>query len=131
MQRIGKVKFIKADKSIFYETVKQRVENYFKEHNLSKHANGTMKLKSVILLLSYIAPFLYILFIQPHIFVSMMLWVLMGISLAGIGMSVMHDANHGAYSSNKNVNTWMGHTLNLLGGAVFNWKLQHNILHHT
>ena len=25
----------------------------------------------------------------------------------------------------------MGATLNLCGGAVFNWKLQHNILHHT
>jgi linoleoyl-CoA desaturase len=25
----------------------------------------------------------------------------------------------------------MGHSLNLVGGSVFNWKLQHNILHHT
>lgn len=25
----------------------------------------------------------------------------------------------------------MGYSLNLLGGSVFNWKLQHNILHHT
>lgn len=25
----------------------------------------------------------------------------------------------------------LGHTLNLVGGSVFNWKLQHNVLHHT
>jgi linoleoyl-CoA desaturase len=43
----------------------------------------------------------------------------------------MHDANHGAYSSNQNVNYWLGHTLNLMGGSVFNWKLQHNVMHHT
>jgi linoleoyl-CoA desaturase len=43
----------------------------------------------------------------------------------------MHDANHGAYSSSHKVNYWLGHTLNLLGGSVFNWKLQHNLLHHT
>jgi linoleoyl-CoA desaturase len=61
----------------------------------------------------------------------MLFWFIMGLSLAGIGMSVMHDANHSAYSSNKTINFLMGHTLNLVGGSVFNWKLQHNILHHT
>ncbi len=61
----------------------------------------------------------------------MVLWLLMGFGLAGVGMSIMHDANHGAYSENKTVNYIMGHTLNMVGGSVFNWKLQHNILHHT
>jgi linoleoyl-CoA desaturase len=42
----------------------------------------------------------------------------MGFALAGIGMSVMHEANHGAYSSNSKVNKFLGHTLNLLGGSV-------------
>jgi linoleoyl-CoA desaturase len=55
----------------------------------------------------------------------------MGLGLAGIGMSVMHDANHSAYSSNKRINFLIGHTLNLIGGHVENWKMQHNILHHT
>jgi linoleoyl-CoA desaturase len=55
----------------------------------------------------------------------------MGVGVAGLGMSVMHDANHGAYSSNKTVNYLMAHVLNLLGGSTVNWKLQHNILHHT
>jgi linoleoyl-CoA desaturase len=55
----------------------------------------------------------------------------MGLSKAGVGMSVMHDANHGSYSKNSRVNYWLGLTLNLLGGSVFNWKMQHNILHHT
>ncbi|MFN0275193.1 MAG: fatty acid desaturase family protein [Chitinophagales bacterium] len=88
-------------------------------------------MKSVILLAGYIIPFLVILLFQPAFLYSLGLWFVMGICLAGIGMSVMHDANHGAYSANKTVNTWMGYTLNLLGGTVFNWKLQHNILHHT
>jgi linoleoyl-CoA desaturase len=55
----------------------------------------------------------------------------MGIAVAGLGMSVMHDANHGAYSSNKTINFLMAHVLNLLGGNTDNWRLQHNILHHT
>ena len=60
-----------------------------------------------------------------------MLWSIMGLSVAGIGMSVMHDANHGSYSPSSRVNYWLGLTINLLGASVNNWKLQHNILHHT
>ena len=31
-------------------------------------------------------------------------WILMGLGMAGIGMSVMHDANHGSYSKKKSIN---------------------------
>jgi linoleoyl-CoA desaturase len=55
----------------------------------------------------------------------------MGVAMAGVGMSIMHDANHGAFSSNPKINTFLGYSLNLLGGAVSNWKWQHNNLHHT
>ncbi|HEY5692596.1 MAG TPA: acyl-CoA desaturase [Cyclobacteriaceae bacterium] len=55
----------------------------------------------------------------------------MGIGLAGIGMSVMHDANHGAYSKKPWLNDLIGYSLNLVGGNAFNWKVQHNVLHHT
>jgi linoleoyl-CoA desaturase len=43
----------------------------------------------------------------------------------------MHDANHGAFSKKQKINDWIGQSINLLGGSVYNWKLQHNILHHT
>jgi linoleoyl-CoA desaturase len=55
----------------------------------------------------------------------------MGLGLAGIGLSVMHDANHGAYSRKKWVNNLIGYSLNFLGGSSFNWKIQHNVLHHS
>jgi linoleoyl-CoA desaturase len=43
----------------------------------------------------------------------------------------MHDSNHGAYSENKVVNQFLGSVLNILGGYSRNWRIQHNILHHT
>jgi linoleoyl-CoA desaturase len=46
-------------------------------------------------------------------------------------MSVMHDANHGAYSANERINRIIGYTLNAIGGTELNWKVQHNMLHHT
>jgi len=55
----------------------------------------------------------------------------MGFGVTGIGASVMHDSCHSAYSKNETVNKMLGGTLNLLGGYAKNWKIQHNILHHT
>lgn len=57
--------------------------------------------------------------------------VIMSIGLAGIGLSVMHDANHGAYSKKMWLNNTIGYSLNLVGANAFNWKMQHNVLHHT
>jgi linoleoyl-CoA desaturase len=127
------VRFIDRDKdkTQFFATLRKRVDNYFKENNISKHYNAAMVIKTVVLLTAYLLPFAALLIFQPSFGISMAIWTLMGFSLAGIGMSVMHDANHGAYSSSHKVNLWLGHTLNLLGGSVFNWKLQHNLLHHT
>lgn len=127
----GKVKFVSKDKSQFFPTLKQRVDEYFVTNHISKHANAAMVLKTVIMLSGYIVPFILLLALTPSFGVSLLLWLLMGVCLAGNGMSVMHDANHGAYSSNKYVNMAVGHSLNILGGLVHNWKLQHNILHHT
>jgi linoleoyl-CoA desaturase len=55
----------------------------------------------------------------------------MGLGLAGIGMSVMHDANHDAYSSNPFINKLVAQSLTIVGGDNRNWRTQHNILHHT
>jgi len=55
----------------------------------------------------------------------------MSFGVAGIGLSVMHDANHGAYSSKSWINGLFGYSLNLVGANAFNWKVQHNVMHHT
>ncbi len=127
----GTVKFISKEKTNFFEVLRSRVDAYFEENNISKHANSTMVIKTIVLLSGYLIPFALMLIFHPSFWECMGLWAIMGISIAGIGMSIMHDANHGAYSESNTVNYWLGHTLNLIGGSVSNWKFQHNILHHT
>ncbi len=51
--------------------------------------------------------------------------------MAGIGMGVMHDANHGAYTRRPAWGKMLAHTLDFLGCSSEIWKLQHNVLHHT
>ena len=59
------------------------------------------------------------------------MWALMGFGMSGIGLAVMHDANHGAYSKNKKLNKYIGYVMNFIGASAFNWKIQHNVLHHS
>ncbi len=77
-------------------------------------------------------PILIILTIPFHqTWLLFMLYVISGIGMAGIGMGVMHDANHGSYSKNRMVNKILGLTLNMVGANASMWKLQHNVLHHS
>ncbi len=116
----------------FYSELKKRVDAYFKENNISKYGNLNMYLKTVFMLSLYIIPYFLITF---SAFESKLMWWLfsgvMGMAMAGIGLCVMHDANHGSYSKNKNLNNFLGLTLNFLGGHATNWKIQHNVIHHT
>jgi linoleoyl-CoA desaturase len=116
----------------FFSTLNKRVNEYFKTNGISKHANLTMVLKTIFMLCLYLIPYtLVITGVFNSLGALFILCVLMGLGVAGIGLSVMHDANHGAYSNKLWVNNALGFTLNLIGGNSFNWKVQHNVLHHT
>src|ERR1043166_9601240 len=90
-----------------------------------------MVLKSVVMLTPYFAPVVRILTIRMSGWVIFPLSVLMGLGMAGTGMSVMHDAAHGSFSKKTWLNKLFGATIYFIGGNTFNWRVQHNILHHT
>jgi linoleoyl-CoA desaturase len=116
----------------FVHTLNQRVNDYFKSNNISRHANLEMKVKTFTMFAIYFVPyFLMITGVVSNIWVMLALCLAMGMGIAGIGLSVMHDANHGGYSKKPWVNNLLGFSLNLVGGNAFNWKVQHNVLHHT
>lgn len=115
----------------FVFILRKRVNNHFKENNLSTKANVAMVLKTVVLMNLYLIPFLLILVMDLNVLTGFLLSALMGLGIAGVGMSVMHDACHGAYSKKEWVNNLLSGTLYLLGSNVLNWKIQHNVLHHS
>lgn len=126
-----KIKFANIDKTQFYSVLKERVDNYFIENKISQHANFTMVFKTIVMLSLYFVPYILIM-TQGYSILGMWLCSLvMGLGLAGIGMSVMHDANHDAYSANPFFNKLFSMSLSIVGGDNKNWKTQHNVLHHT
>lgn len=131
MSQFQPLRFAKA-RPDFSSTLNKRVNDYFNTRGLCRHADTNMKAKTVFMLSLYIVPYLLMVsgwFVSPWAMLG--LCVLMGTGLAGIGLSVMHDACHGSYSNNPQVNKWLGYTLNMMGATAFNWKIQHNVLHHT
>lgn len=56
---------------------------------------------------------------------------LLVVSLLALATSVMHDANHGAFSRSRRVNHLLGYTLDLLGGSSWLWRFRHNVEHHA
>jgi len=128
-----KIKFASPDTSQrdFSLALRRNVNAYFKERGISTKANSTMVVKSIVMLSVYLVPFVLILAVPMNPWIALGLTVIMGLGVAGIGMSVMHDALHGAYSNRKWINSLMGSTLYLLGSNVFNWRIQHNVLHHS
>lgn len=131
MQPKDRIKFTPKVKSQFFPTLKSRIEDYFVANEISRHANRTMVVKTIALLALYMLPFAALILFTPPFWVSILFWFFMGLGISGIGMSIMHDANHGAYSTKPWVNKWLGYTIYLAGAGVTNWKLQHNVLHHT
>lgn len=131
--KLSLVKFASKGSNSFHDAVKARVDEYFTTNNLSKQHNSAMIAKTFAMLAMYFVP--YALVVSGIASVNLVLfyglWMLMGVGLAGIGTSVMHDSNHGAYSNNKVVNNLLGGLLNVIGGYDRNWRIQHNILHHT
>lgn len=127
-----RIKFNTKDRPEFVKELRKRVNTYFKEKNISKYANTNMVIKTVFMLSLYLIPYFIIVFnITTNPYLIWLMWTLMGLGMAGIGFSIMHDANHGAYSKNLKINKTLGYLINIIGGSSVNWKIQHNVLHHT
>lgn len=125
------VKFITRDKSNFFRTLNKRVNQYFKDNNLKKTGNWRLYLKAIVMLTVFLLPFILVLTVPMSGWMQLLMAFITGIGMAGVGMNVMHDANHESFSSKNWVNKMMGGSMYILAGNVYNWQVQHNVLHHT
>lgn len=112
--------------------MKKRVNDYFIDNNISKHADAGMVFKTILMLSMFIVPITLInIGAVESSSLLFILYLTSGFGMAGIGMGVMHDAIHGSYSKNRTVNKVLSYSMNLIGANAAVWKIQHNVLHHT
>lgn len=126
------VRFSRSNHIDFITDLRKSVKNYFDTKNISVYANANMVTKTIFMFALFFVPYFLMIFgVVTNNYLVLLMWLLMGFGTAGIGLSVMHDANHGAYSKNKYVNKYLSYVMNMVGASSFNWKIQHNILHHS
>ncbi len=116
----------------FEQTLKKRVRAYFKDSGISRNANAAFVVKVVAMMSLYFTPYFLMIFgVVTNPWLIALCWFIMGLGMVGIGMGFMHDANHGSISKNDKVNKFIGKVLSLVGGYQVNWRIQHNVLHHS
>ena len=129
---MGNPRFSRTTDVDFSKTLRKRVNLYFRENNISKKANANMVVKTIVMLSLFFIPLILLSTgLVTSTWLLFTLYIICGFGMSGIGMGVMHDAIHGAYSKNKNINTLLGYTFNMIGASDKVWRIQHNVLHHT
>ena len=125
------IKFSRKDNAKFFKTLNKRVNDYFKDNNIKRTGNWKLYSKAIVMFSLLLLPLISILVFDLPTWANIIGMILIGIGMAGVGMNVMHDANHESFSSKKWVNKLMGSSIYILAGNDYNWKVQHNVLHHT
>ena len=123
--------FSRTDSAKFFRTLNKRVNSYFKDNNIKRTGNWKLYTKTIVMFTLLLAPLVMVLTLDLPTWALILSMIVIGIGMAGVGMNVMHDANHEVFSSKKWVNKLMGSSIYILAGNDYNWKVQHNVLHHT
>ena len=126
------IRFSRDKAGDFSSVLRARVRIYFQEKGISRHANAQMVFKTIFMISLYFTPYILIMTgVATAPWELFLCYTGIGLGIGGCGLSIMHDANHGAYSKSDVVNNTLGHILNIIGGYALTWKLQHNVLHHS
>ena len=135
-----KVTFKGIKNKNFLIELRKSVDEYFSSNGIKKTGNHKLFTKTIII--TVLGPVLYGLGLWngynvlngaaalPLVF-TYLAFLVLGLFHALAGFNIMHDANHGSFSSNAKVNSWMGNVISFMGSHAHIWKYKHNVVHHT
>jgi linoleoyl-CoA desaturase len=117
--------------SPFHSDLKARVQAYFDRTGREPHGGWAIRRKTAILGAWLAGSYALAVFGHLAPVLVVLLTISIGLAMAGIGFSVMHDANHGSYAKSARLNRLMSFSIDVLGASSHVWRQKHNILHHT
>ncbi len=115
----------------FYSDLRKQADAYFEGAGRPRRDLARMYLKTAIILTWFTGSWVLLVFFASTWWQGVLLAISQGLSIAAIGMSIQHDANHGGYSAHPWLNRILGFTLDLQGVCSYFWRLKHNVVHHT
>ncbi|MEM9919167.1 MAG: acyl-CoA desaturase, partial [Bacteroidota bacterium] len=124
-------KFNRKDQADFYPILRKRVNKYFEDNQLSRHYDGRMIRKTVLILSCYLLTYALLLSNAFDPIYLLFFAIAHGFFTALIGLNIAHDAIHGAYTASPRLNKIIGLSFNIIGANDFMWKCSHNNMHHS
>jgi linoleoyl-CoA desaturase len=121
----------RVSSSGFSKALTQRVDDYFKNGQISKRANLEMISKSILGFALWIGTYFWLMTGRFSSLNVVEVYVLHGFAQLYMGLNIAHDANHGAYSKSKRINRALGCVFDLIGVSSYMWRQMHNNSHHS
>lgn len=115
----------------FHKELKQRVDDYFKNNNLSKTGGWRIFIKTLFIGVLTISSYISLVFYAENWQMVLLSAFLLAQGFVLIGFNIMHDSVHGSFSKWRILNKVLGYSLNMIGGSQRLWYHKHNVLHHT
>lgn len=130
---MNKIKFQSGSCSPFFKALDKEVTQLLHNTDLMKKANKLLRIKTIFYILLFTGSYSLLFFAGHTSFGPLALnYVLVGLTGILLAFNVSHDACHGSFSNNKNVNHWLYHlTFNLQGTNAYLWQMRHNASHHV
>src|SRR5437867_2658073 len=102
MSDIGPFKFTQeVSSSAFSKMLAARVDDYFRQRGLSRHANAEMMLKTTLAFVMWIASYVWLMTGRLTPLAIIGVFLVHGFAQLFMTFNVGHDANHGAYSKTQ------------------------------
>ena len=116
----------------FHAALRRGAASYFEQGVGARWGGAAMHRKTAIILAWFAGTYALLLAVGgASPWLAGGLAVSLALATAGIGFSIMHDANHGAYSRSPTVNHAWGLALDFIGASSYLWRFKHNAQHHT
>jgi len=114
----------------FSRLLNERAEIVLGDAATMRRAYRTLWAKSALVMAWAVTSYLLLLLVVTTPAAVVTASISLGLAAAAIGFCVMHDANHGGYSTSRSVNRVAAHSLDLIGGSSYVWSAKH-LAHHT
>ncbi len=115
----------------FPKVLRQRLDRFFSETNVSPKANTAMWVKIgvglAVLAGSWIVQYTF----RPDSWKFAGLYLLGGLAQTFLLLNIAHDSNHNAISSRPAVNKTLNYVFDLCGISSYMWRILHHRGHHS
>ena len=112
----------------FLKTVRARVQDALADH--APGADPRLQRKAAFIAVWFLGSFVLFL-TAKSLWLQLLCCFSYGLAASAVGFNIFHDANHGAMSSNRRINTMVAVLAStVLGASRYFWNFKHNVLHH-